>query len=111
MGSCQKAFQRHLGGKHKQRGVKAGEEEDRAAFVPAPMAWITRFLTAVSFLVVGIVFVPDAFGSRSDGFALTVSLIKLGHLLSFATAWGAALWVTFIGGIIMFKYSFYKSLP
>ncbi|CAA7398371.1 unnamed protein product [Spirodela intermedia] len=67
------------------------------------MAWITRFLTAISFLVVGIVFVPDVFGSRSDGFALTVSLVKLGHLLSFATAWGAALWVTFIGGIIMFK--------
>ncbi|MQL77632.1 hypothetical protein Taro_010041 [Colocasia esculenta] len=76
------------------------------------MSWITRFLTAVSFLVVGIVFVPDIFGSRPDGSpssssssaaVLSLSLVKLAHLLSFATAWGAALWVTFIGGIIMFK--------
>ncbi|XWS36112.1 hypothetical protein CRYUN_Cryun20dG0056300 [Craigia yunnanensis] len=69
------------------------------------MAWITRFLTAVAFLAVGVIFSPDTFGSKSDGpYSPNLStFIKLAHLLSFATAWGAALWVTFIGGIIMFK--------
>ncbi|XP_078445429.1 late embryogenesis abundant protein (LEA) family protein [Wolffia australiana] len=67
------------------------------------MAWITRFLTAVSFLVVGIAYVPDVIRPRSDGFPLAITVLKLGHLLCFSTAWGAALWVTFIGGIIMFK--------
>ncbi|XVE73409.1 hypothetical protein DITRI_Ditri11bG0115700 [Diplodiscus trichospermus] len=70
------------------------------------MAWITRFLTAVAFLAVGVIFSPETFGSRSDG-PTSPSLstfIKLAHILSFSTAWGAALWVTFIGGIIMFKY-------
>ncbi|KAF8387794.1 hypothetical protein HHK36_026451 [Tetracentron sinense] len=70
------------------------------------MAWITRFLVAVAFLAFGILFSPDTFGSKSDGgysSKLSVSL-KLAHLLSFSTAWGAALWVTFIGGIIMFKH-------
>ncbi|KAK1292651.1 hypothetical protein QJS10_CPB17g01140 [Acorus calamus] len=68
------------------------------------MAWATRFLVTVAFLAVGVIFSPETFGSRSDGGsnALSASL-KLAHLLSFATAWGAALWVTFIGGIIMFK--------
>ncbi|KAL5996340.1 hypothetical protein ACLOJK_026417 [Asimina triloba] len=74
-------------------------------FYPSPMAWITRFITAVSFLAIGVLFSPETFGSKTDGErsnTLTVSL-KLAHLLSFATAWGAALWVTFIGGVIMFK--------
>nr|KJB41828.1 hypothetical protein B456_007G123500 [Gossypium raimondii]KJB41829.1 hypothetical protein B456_007G123500 [Gossypium raimondii] len=69
------------------------------------MAWITRFLTAVAFLAVGVIFSPETFGSKSDGTKSPnlSSFIKLAHLLSFSTAWGAALWVTFIGGIIMFK--------
>ncbi|KAF5196507.1 Transmembrane protein [Thalictrum thalictroides] len=70
------------------------------------MAWLTRFLTAVAFLAFGILFSPESFGSKSDGtYSSKLSLtLKLSHLLSFATAWGAALWVTFIGGIIMFKH-------
>ncbi|CAL9112454.1 unnamed protein product [Musa acuminata var. zebrina] len=68
------------------------------------MAWSTRFLTAVAFLAVGVVFAPDVLGSGPESPAAAVSAAKLCHLLAFATAWGAALWVTFIGGIIMFKY-------
>ncbi|XVF72720.1 hypothetical protein PTKIN_Ptkin12aG0142900 [Pterospermum kingtungense] len=70
------------------------------------MAWITRFLTAVAFLAVGVIFSPETFESKSDSpYSPNLSsFIKLAHLLSFSTAWGAALWVTFIGGIIMFKY-------
>ncbi|XP_031484768.1 uncharacterized protein LOC116253915 [Nymphaea colorata] len=65
------------------------------------MGWITRFVVVVAFLAAGAVFLPESSSSDADG-ALVVSL-KLGHLLCFATAWGAALWATFIGGIIMFK--------
>ncbi|XP_020102263.1 transmembrane protein 205 [Ananas comosus] len=67
------------------------------------MGWATRFLTAVAFLAVGVVFAPDVLGSGPDSPAIAVSAAKLAHLLCFATAWGAALWVTFIGGIVMFK--------
>ncbi|XP_010521444.1 PREDICTED: transmembrane protein 205-like [Tarenaya hassleriana] len=69
------------------------------------MAWLTRLLAAVAFLAVGVIFSPEIFGSKSDGEnpAKVTALLKLAHLLSFSTAWGAALWVTFIGGIIMFK--------
>jgi len=69
------------------------------------MGWLTRFLTAVAFLAVGVIFSPETFGSKSDGhYPPNLSTyLKLAHLLCFATAWGAALWVTFIGGIIMFK--------
>ncbi|KAG6524760.1 transmembrane protein 205-like [Zingiber officinale] len=68
------------------------------------MGWSTRFLTAVAFLTVGVVFAPDVFGSGPEAPAAAVTAAKLCHLLAFATAWGASLWVTFIGGIIMFKY-------
>ncbi|KAK8521867.1 hypothetical protein V6N13_021945 [Hibiscus sabdariffa] len=70
------------------------------------MAWITRFSTAVAFLAVGVLFSPETFGSKSEGSIspiLSIS-IKLAHLLCFATAWGVSLWVTFIGGIVMFKH-------
>ncbi|KAL3531525.1 hypothetical protein ACH5RR_010847 [Cinchona calisaya] len=72
------------------------------------MGWLSRFLTAVAFLAVGVIFSPETFGSKSDGGnhdhpPKLVSFLKLAHLLCFSTAWGAALWVTFIGGIIMFK--------
>ncbi|KAJ9696630.1 hypothetical protein PVL29_008710 [Vitis rotundifolia] len=69
------------------------------------MGWLTRFLGAITFLAFGVIFSPETFGSKSDGShssKLTAAL-KLAHLLCFASAWGAALWVTFIGGIIMFK--------
>uniref|UniRef100_A0A0D6R7R0 TMEM205-like domain-containing protein n=1 Tax=Araucaria cunninghamii TaxID=56994 RepID=A0A0D6R7R0_ARACU len=75
------------------------------------MAWLTRFVVMVSFLALGILFSPEAFGSKFGGQSEASAqiggslavVLKLAHLLSFATAWGAALWVTFIGGIIMFK--------
>ncbi|CAL4898738.1 unnamed protein product [Urochloa decumbens] len=66
------------------------------------MGWATRFLAAVCFFAAGVLFVPEAIlGSPSGAGAVTAA--KLAHLLSFATSWGAALWATFIGGIIMFK--------
>lgn len=76
------------------------------------MAWITRFVVMISFLAVGILVSPEAFGSKFGGKRAEGSariggspalFLKLAHLLSFATAFGSALWVTFIGGIIMFK--------
>ncbi|KAK9280846.1 hypothetical protein L1049_003736 [Liquidambar formosana] len=69
------------------------------------MGWLTRFIAAVAFLAIGIIFSPETFGSKSDGQHTSnlSTCLKLAHLLSFATAFGAALWVTFIGGIIMFK--------
>jgi hypothetical protein len=71
------------------------------------MAWLTRFLAAVGFLAVGVIFSPETFESRSDGKNHPTNqlstFLKLAHLLCFSTAWGVVLWVTFIGGIIMFK--------
>ncbi|KAA8549099.1 hypothetical protein F0562_000783 [Nyssa sinensis] len=69
------------------------------------MGWMTRFLAAVTFFAIGVIFSPETFGSKSDGQhqPKLSGILKLAHLLSFSTAWGAALWVTFIGGIIMFK--------
>ncbi|CAD6255800.1 unnamed protein product [Miscanthus lutarioriparius] len=62
------------------------------------MGWAARFLTAVSFLAAGVLFAPDALGAGAAAAA------RLVHVLAFATAWGAGLWVTFVGGIVMFKY-------
>ncbi|GJN05114.1 hypothetical protein PR202_ga22719 [Eleusine coracana subsp. coracana] len=67
------------------------------------MGWAARFLTAVSFLAAGVLFAPDALLGDRPGSGLAAAA-KLAHLLSFAAAWGAGLWVTFIGGIVMFKY-------
>ncbi|KAJ1402418.1 hypothetical protein SESBI_28110 [Sesbania bispinosa] len=64
------------------------------------MGWLGRFTTAVAFLAIGVIFSPETFGSKSTALS---TYLKLAHLLSFSTAFGAALWVTFIGGIIMFK--------
>eukprot|EP00249_Psilotum_nudum_P007574 c20664_g1_i1 orf=598-1260(-) len=76
--------------------------------------WITRFVVVVAFLAIGILFSPqpmtvklkDASGLYSD--ASTdggpTLFMRLVYLLSFATAWGMSLWVTFIGGVLMFKY-------
>ncbi|WCJ22298.1 Late embryogenesis abundant protein (LEA) family protein [Euphorbia peplus] len=65
------------------------------------MGWLSRFMAASAFLAIGVIFSPETFGSNSVGQLSTY--LKLAHLLSFSTAFGAALWVTFIGGIIMFK--------
>uniref|UniRef100_A0A5B7AV24 TMEM205-like domain-containing protein n=1 Tax=Davidia involucrata TaxID=16924 RepID=A0A5B7AV24_DAVIN len=69
------------------------------------MGWMSRFLAVVTFFAIGVIFSPETFGSKSDGQhpPKLYTILKLAHLLSFSTAWGAALWVTFIGGIIMFK--------
>jgi hypothetical protein len=72
------------------------------------MGWLTRFLVAVAFLAIGVLFSPETFGSKSDGQNSTTKLatfLKLAHILCYSTAFGSALWVTFIGGIIMFKYN------
>ncbi|KAJ3681349.1 hypothetical protein LUZ60_015838 [Juncus effusus] len=67
------------------------------------MGWLTRFSAALAFLAVGVVFAPDVLGG-SHSSAPAVTAAKMAHLLCFATSWGAALWVTFVGGIIMFKH-------
>ncbi|KAK4282552.1 hypothetical protein QN277_013913 [Acacia crassicarpa] len=63
------------------------------------MAWLTRLLAALAFLAAGVLFSPRAFPSESNAHIS----VKLAHLLSFSAAFGSVLWVTFIGGIIMFK--------
>eukprot|EP00252_Welwitschia_mirabilis_P021899 TRINITY_DN5750_c0_g1_i1.p1 TRINITY_DN5750_c0_g1~~TRINITY_DN5750_c0_g1_i1.p1 ORF type:complete len:221 (+),score=24.45 TRINITY_DN5750_c0_g1_i1:126-788(+) len=77
------------------------------------MAWVTRFAVALSFLAVGMLLSPDFMASKFGIGEATTSaksggslhpVLKLFHLLSFAIAWGAASWVTFFGGIIMFKH-------
>ncbi|KAL6505067.1 hypothetical protein OROGR_024884 [Orobanche gracilis] len=52
------------------------------------MAWMTRFITAVAFLAIGVIFSPETFGSRSDGqnFPMLVRGLKLAHLICFSTA-------------------------
>lgn len=79
--------------------------------------WITRFVVVLSFMALGILISPQPFadkfkeaggaytglGNVAPGSNTAVAL-RLAHLLSFATAWGTSLWVTFIGGIIMFKH-------
>ncbi|KAG2564062.1 hypothetical protein PVAP13_8KG334000 [Panicum virgatum] len=66
------------------------------------MGWAARFLTAAAFLAAGLLFAPDAL--RLGGGGNAAAAARLVHLLAFATAWGAGLWVTFVGGIVMFKY-------
>jgi hypothetical protein len=61
--------------------------------------------TAVVFLAIGVIISPETFGPKSTALS---TYIKLAHLLGFSIAFGAALWVTFIGGIIMFKYANFK---
>ncbi|WVZ49773.1 hypothetical protein U9M48_001102, partial [Paspalum notatum var. saurae] len=45
----------------------------------------------------GVLFAPDALRVVGSG---TAAAARLVHLLAFATAWGAGLWVTFVGGIV-----------
>ncbi|KAL9360339.1 hypothetical protein Peur_048462 [Populus x canadensis] len=65
------------------------------------MGWLSRFLAAIAFFAIGVLFSPETFGSKSV--THLSAYLKLAHLLCFSTAFGSALWVTFIGGIIMFK--------
>ncbi|TVU23571.1 hypothetical protein EJB05_25945 [Eragrostis curvula] len=64
--------------------------------------WAVRLLTVVSFHAAGVLFVPDALLGGLTGSGLAAAAM-LAHLVSFAAAWGAGLWVTFVGGIAMFK--------
>ena len=64
------------------------------------MGWAARFLTAAAFLAAGLLFAPDALGLGGGNATAAARLV---HLLAFATDWGAGLWVTFVGGIVMFK--------
>nr|CAB3490547.1 unnamed protein product [Digitaria exilis] len=64
------------------------------------MGWAARFLTAASFLAAGVAFAPGALRLGGDGAAAAARLF---HVLSFATAWGAGLWVAFIGATVMSK--------
>lgn len=92
-------------GKIKSRKAGVGEKislRSPHSNPQASMAWMTRFLSAVAFFAFGVLFAPNTFHAGDSSSSLLLSL-KLLHLLSFSTAWGTALWVTFIGGIIMFK--------
>lgn len=67
-------------------------------------------VTVLSLVATGLACCPDPVAKKlqltsgvSDMWTLT-TLLRFLHLISFATAFGTALWVTFIGGIIMFKY-------
>ncbi|CAN6181945.1 unnamed protein product [Urochloa humidicola] len=64
------------------------------------MGWAARFLTAVSLL-----------GGSGDGNSTAATAARLAHLLAFATAWGAGLCVTFIGGIVMFNSQCRAPIP
>jgi hypothetical protein len=60
---------------------------------------------ALPFLAAGFLFAPDALhlGGSGNGSSAAAAAKRLVHLLAFATACGAGLWTTFIGGIVMFK--------
>jgi flagellar basal body-associated protein FliL len=73
------------------------------------MSWIIRFISILGFLALGALLYSSSSSSSSFSSASPSRItsfgvaLRLAHLLSFATAWGVSLWVTFIGGIIMFK--------
>jgi hypothetical protein len=67
------------------------------------MSWPRQLLAAVAFLATGVIFSPESFGSKSDGQIPTklATYLRLVHLLSFSTALGTALWVTFVAVVVM----------
>ncbi|KAE8009379.1 hypothetical protein FH972_005819 [Carpinus fangiana] len=52
----------------------------------------------------GVIFSPESFGSKSDGQISTklATYLKLTYLLSFSTAFGTTLWVTFPAVAVLF---------
>ncbi|XP_059435367.1 uncharacterized protein LOC132168401 [Corylus avellana] len=68
------------------------------------MSWPRQLLAVVSFLATGVIFSPESFGSKSDGQISTklATYLRLAHLLSFSTALGTALWVTFVAVVVNF---------
>lgn len=70
------------------------------------MGWLTNVVVIMSCVAGGLVLYPVQIADHGAGeqTGLTVSgIVRLVHLLSFATAFGTSLWASFIGGIIMFK--------
>lgn len=67
------------------------------------MSWPRQLLAAVAFIAMGVIFSPESFGSKSDGQISTrlATYLKLAHFLSFSTALGTALWVTFVAVVVM----------
>lgn len=80
-------------------------EKKRSEFVT--MGWFTNLVVVMSCVAGGLVLYPvqvTDIGAAEQA-AVTVSgIVRLVHLLSFATAFGTAVWASFIGGIIMFKW-------
>ena len=70
------------------------------------MGWFTNLVVIMSCVAGGLVLYPvqivDAGRGEQAGVTLS-GIVRLVHLLSFATAFGTSLWASFIGGIIMFK--------
>ncbi|WVZ49750.1 hypothetical protein U9M48_001080 [Paspalum notatum var. saurae] len=67
------------------------------------MGWAARFLTAASFLAAGVLFAPRALRLGRSGDGAPAAASRLAHLLAFAIAWGAALWVSSVGASVMFN--------
>ncbi|KAG0554511.1 hypothetical protein M758_12G100600 [Ceratodon purpureus] len=70
------------------------------------MGWFTNLVVIMSCVAGGLVLYPVQIvdSGRGEQAGVTLSgVVRLVHLLSFATAFGTSLWASFIGGIIMFK--------
>lgn len=70
------------------------------------MGWFTNLVVIMSCVAGGLVLFPVQIADTGVGEQTAVTakgIVRLVHLLSFATAFGTSLWASFIGGIIMFK--------
>ncbi|CAA6661990.1 unnamed protein product [Spirodela intermedia] len=93
-GQLSESFPETTGRKTQPERSESREEEDQAAFVLLRLHGLDHPVPHPPYpsLLWGSSSSQTSSGRDRNGFALTVSLVKLGHLLSFATAWGAALW-------------------
>jgi hypothetical protein len=70
------------------------------------MGWFTNLVVVMFCVAGGLVLYPvqiaDSGAGEQSGVAVS-GIVRLVHLLSFATAFGTSVWASFIGGIIMFK--------
>ncbi|PRQ16917.1 hypothetical protein RchiOBHm_Chr7g0189431 [Rosa chinensis] len=71
-------------------------------FIDKFEVWLSRFLVAMGFLAIRVIFSQETKSDGPKSSALSTTL-KLAHLLNFFTAFGAYLKVTFLGDTIMFK--------
>ncbi|KAG0584417.1 hypothetical protein KC19_3G208300 [Ceratodon purpureus] len=70
------------------------------------MGWFTNLVMGMACMAGGLVVYPVQIADSGAGeqAGVTVSgVVRLVHLVSFATAFGTSVWASFIGGIIMFK--------